>query len=226
MASAGRVRSTVCCGCHRVRRRRRRCCPRRSTGPDSRWEPTGEVLPAFVAGWPGHRSARTGLRGRQPQYREGPLRRKFDWSGLWRRSGQATVIGYSDWGARAAPVNSSCRVTTLAAASVSGSSLLWAEAMVGERRAQRAVDFLQAVVLSSRPGDSVGRHRGALGSAKSHLQSGPSARSLAPRRCPRREQIGSAGSPVRSSFGSCRSVLPEAFAPQSGSAARFPGVIG
>jgi hypothetical protein len=44
--------------------------------------------------------------------------------------------------------------------------------MVGERRAQRAVDFLQAVVLSSRAGDSVGRHRGALGSAKSHLQWG------------------------------------------------------
>jgi hypothetical protein len=30
----------------------------------------------------------------------------------------ATVTGYSDWGTRAAPVNSSCLVTTLAAASV------------------------------------------------------------------------------------------------------------
>jgi hypothetical protein len=48
-----------------------------------------------------------------------PLRREFDW--LWAFGvGQvsATVIGYSDWGARAAPVNSSCLVTTLAAASV------------------------------------------------------------------------------------------------------------
>jgi hypothetical protein len=31
---------------------------------------------------------------------------------------RTTVTGYSDWGARAAPVNSSCLVTTLAAASV------------------------------------------------------------------------------------------------------------
>ena len=38
--------------------------------------------------------------------------------GLRRRSGRATVTGYSDWGTRAAPVNSSCLVTTLAAASV------------------------------------------------------------------------------------------------------------
>jgi hypothetical protein len=41
------------------------------------------------------------------------------WVGtLRRRSSLATVTGYSDAGARAAPVNSSCRVTTLAAASV------------------------------------------------------------------------------------------------------------
>ena len=40
------------------------------------------------------------------------------WFGLRRRSGRATVTGYSDWGTRAAPVNSSCLVTTLAAASV------------------------------------------------------------------------------------------------------------
>ena len=38
--------------------------------------------------------------------------------GLRRRSGRARVTGYSDWGTRAAPVNSSCLVTTLAAASV------------------------------------------------------------------------------------------------------------
>ena len=31
---------------------------------------------------------------------------------------RATVTGYSDWGTRAAPVNPSCLVTTLAAASV------------------------------------------------------------------------------------------------------------
>ena len=37
--------------------------------------------------------------------------------GTWASVG-ATVTGYSDWGARAAPVNSSCVVTTLAAASV------------------------------------------------------------------------------------------------------------
>ena len=40
------------------------------------------------------------------------------WFGLRRRSGRATVTGYSGWGTRAAPVNSSCLVTTLAAASV------------------------------------------------------------------------------------------------------------
>ena len=100
-------------------RRRRRCCPQCSDWPDSRWEPTGVVLPAFVAGWPGHRSARTGLQGRQPQYREGPAPpgiRLVVAFGVGQV--RTTVIGYSDWGARAAPVNSSCRVTTLAAASV------------------------------------------------------------------------------------------------------------
>src|SRR5918993_117180 len=48
-----------------------------------------------------------------------PPRREFDWLGPL-ASGQVrtTVIGYSDLNARAAPVNSSCLVTTLAAASV------------------------------------------------------------------------------------------------------------
>jgi hypothetical protein len=53
-----------------------------------------------------------------------------------------------------------------------GSPLRCAEPMVEERRAQRAVDTLQAVVLSSRPGDCLGRHRGALSSAKPHLHRG------------------------------------------------------
>src|SRR5918994_6443152 len=60
-------RSTVCCGCRRVRRAAATVLSSTFGWPDIRWEPTGVVLPAFVAGWPGHRSARTGLQGRQPQ---------------------------------------------------------------------------------------------------------------------------------------------------------------
>ena len=50
--------------------------------------------------------------------RHGLTQNAVRWFGLRRRSGRARVTGYSDWGTRAAPVNSSCLVTTLAAASV------------------------------------------------------------------------------------------------------------
>ena len=105
-----------------------------------------------------------------------------------------------------------------------GSPLRCAEPMVEERRAQRAVDTLQAVVLApprGLPRTAPGRTQ----QRKTAPASGPSARSSAPRRYPRpASRSCSAGSPVRSSR--LLSVDPAgALAPQPGSAPRSQSVI-
>ena len=97
-----------------------------------------------------------------------------------------------------------------------GSPLLCAEPMVEERLAQRAVDTLQAAVLSSRPGDCLGRHRGALSSAKPHLHRGrrQDPQLLDATHVPRADR---AAQVLRCGhLGSCRSIRPGGARPTTG----------